>query len=75
MSGVTVELVADRPNVELRRDRDGTRVVVLAFPYDRSFDLARSIPPALDWDRREWLAPVSDWAGMKVAELLSETPS
>jgi SWI/SNF-related matrix-associated actin-dependent regulator of chromatin subfamily A-like protein 1 len=73
---VTVELVPDRPNVELRRERDGTRIVALAFPYDRDLvDLARSIPHRrFDWDRREWLAPVSDWAGMKVAELLARSP-
>ena len=73
---MTVELVPDRPNVELRRDRDGTRVVVLAFPYDRALvELVRTIPNRrFDWDRREWSAPVSDWAGMKVAELLERYP-
>ena len=76
MGAVTVELVPNRPNVELRRDRDGTRIVALAFPYDPALvDLARSIPHRrFDWDRREWLAPVSDWAGMKVAELLERSP-
>jgi hypothetical protein len=59
---VTVELLPGRPNVEMRRDRDGARIVALAFPYDRDLvDLARSIPHRrFDWDRREWLAPVSD---------------
>jgi SWI/SNF-related matrix-associated actin-dependent regulator of chromatin subfamily A-like protein 1 len=73
---MSVELAPDRPNVELRRDRDGATVVVLAFPYDRDLvELARSIPHRrFDWDRREWSAPVSDWAGMKVAELLARNP-
>ena len=55
-----MELVPDRPNVELRRDRDGTRIVALAFPYDRALvDVVRAIPHRrFDWDRREWWAPV-----------------
>jgi SWI/SNF-related matrix-associated actin-dependent regulator of chromatin subfamily A-like protein 1 len=73
---VSVQLAPDRPNVELRRDREGQRFVVLAFPYDRELvDLARSIPHRrFDWDTREWSAPASDWAGMKVAELLERNP-
>ena len=29
-----MQLVEERPNVELRRDADGAPIVVLAFPYD-----------------------------------------
>ena len=71
-----MEPVPDRPNVELRRDRDGAHVVVLAFPYDRELvELVRTIPHRrFDWDTREWSAPAEDWAGMKVAELLERYP-
>jgi SWI/SNF-related matrix-associated actin-dependent regulator of chromatin subfamily A-like protein 1 len=71
-----MELVRDRPNVELRGDREGGRVVVLAFPYDAGLvELVRTIPHRrFDWDRREWSAPAEDWAGMKVAEVLARYP-
>ncbi len=71
-----MELVPDRPNVELRSDRDGGQLVVLAFPYNRGLvELVRTIPHRrFDWDTREWSAPASDWAGMKVAELLERHP-
>ena len=71
-----MEPVPDRSNVELRRDRDGAHVVVLAFPYDRELvELVRTIPHRrFDWDTREWSAPAEDWAGMKVAELLERYP-
>jgi superfamily II DNA or RNA helicase len=67
---------ADRPNVELRGDREGGRVVVMAFPYDRELvELVRTIPyRRFDWDTREWSAPAGDWAGIKVAELLERYP-
>jgi SWI/SNF-related matrix-associated actin-dependent regulator of chromatin subfamily A-like protein 1 len=70
-----VQLVPDRPNVELR-DRDGERFVVLAFPYQRELvELVRTIPHRrFDWDTREWSAPAEDWAGMKVAEALERYP-
>jgi SWI/SNF-related matrix-associated actin-dependent regulator of chromatin subfamily A-like protein 1 len=71
-----MQLAPDRPNVELRRDRDGATFVVLAFPYDRALvDQVRTIPHRrFDWDTREWSAPAEDWAGMKVAELLERYP-
>ncbi len=71
-----MELVRSRPNVELRRDPDGTASVVLAFPYDANIVArVRMIPNRrFDWDRREWSAPASDWAGVKVAELLHRFP-
>ena len=71
-----MQLAPDRPNVELRRDRAGEQVVVLAFPYDRGLvDLVRTIPNRrFDWDTREWSAPAEDWAGMKVAEVLERHP-
>ena len=64
-----MELAPERPNVELRRDREGERIVVLAFPYERQLvELVRTIPHRrFDWDAREWWAPADDWAGIKVA--------
>ena len=66
----------DRPHVELRPDGDGEQTVVLSFPYDRSLvDLVRTIPHRrFDWDSREWSAPASDWAAMKVTEALERYP-
>jgi hypothetical protein len=66
-----MELVPDRANVELRRDRDGVPFVVLAFPNDREIvEFVRTIPHRrFDWDTREWSAPADDWAGAKVMEL------
>jgi SWI/SNF-related matrix-associated actin-dependent regulator 1 of chromatin subfamily A len=71
-----MEPVPDRPNVELRPDGGGGRIVVLAFPYDRALvELVRTIPHRrFDWETREWSAPAEDWAGMKVAELLERYP-
>ena len=71
-----MELVDGRPNIELRRDRDGERTVVLSFPYDRTLvEMARSIPHRrFDWDSREWSAPASDWAALKVEEALHRFP-
>jgi SNF2 family DNA or RNA helicase len=71
-----MELVSDRPNVELRRDREGEQFVVLAFPYDQSLvELVRTIPHRrFDWDSREWSAPATDWAAMKVQEVLERWP-
>jgi SWI/SNF-related matrix-associated actin-dependent regulator 1 of chromatin subfamily A len=68
--------VPDRPHVELRPDGDGERTVVLSFPYERSLvELVRTIPHRrFDWDRREWSAPASDWAAMKVTEALERYP-
>jgi SWI/SNF-related matrix-associated actin-dependent regulator 1 of chromatin subfamily A len=71
-----MKLVPDRAHVELRADRDGGHTVVLSFPYDRALvELCRSIPHRrFDWDRREWSAPASDWAAMKVTEALERFP-
>jgi hypothetical protein len=68
--------VPDRAHVELRPDRDGGHTVVLSFPYDRALvELCRSIPHRrFDWDRREWFAPATDWAAMKVTEALERFP-
>ena len=72
-----MELVTrDRPNVSLRRLRDGGQWVVLSFPYDAQLvNLARSIPHRrFDWDTREWSAPVTDWAGIRVQDILERHP-
>src|SRR5689334_9381282 len=71
-----MQLVEERPNVELRRGADGEQIVVLAFPYDPHIvALVRSIPQRrFDWDKREWWAPVDDWAGVHVAEVLDRFP-
>ncbi len=71
-----MQTVPDRPHVELRRDRDGEHTVVLSFPYDRSLvELCRTIPHRrFDWDTREWSAPASDWAALKVTEALERYP-
>src|SRR5262245_66038275 len=71
-----MQLVEERPNVELRRGADGEPIVVLAFPYDPHIvAVVRSIPQRrFDWDRREWWAPVNDWAGVYVAEVLDRFP-
>jgi len=71
-----MQLAADRPNVELRRDADGNPVVVLAFAYDAHIvAVVRGIPDRrFDWDSREWSAPASDWAGVHVAEVLDRFP-
>jgi SWI/SNF-related matrix-associated actin-dependent regulator of chromatin subfamily A-like protein 1 len=71
-----MKLVPDRAHVELRPDGDGGHTVVLSFPYDRALvELCRSIPHRrFDWDRREWSAPATDWAAMKVTEALERFP-
>jgi superfamily II DNA or RNA helicase len=71
-----MELASKRANVELRRDREGQRIVVLAFPYERDLvELVKTIPRRrFDWDKREWWAPADDWAGIKVAEALERYP-
>lgn len=71
-----MESVADNPNVDLRRGPDGAPIVVLGFPYDpHVVAVVRTIPGRrFDWDRREWSAPVDDWSGVHVAELLDRFP-
>ncbi len=68
--------VPDRPHVELRPSGDSEPLVVLSFPYDRSLvELVRTIPHRrFDWDSREWSAPATDWAAMKVTEALERYP-
>ena len=70
-----MELAEDRPNVELRR-AGGSPIVVLAFPYDaRLVALVRRIPGRrFDWESREWWAPLDDWAGIQVAEVVRRFP-
>ncbi|MHB1836719.1 MAG: hypothetical protein ACYCXW_17355, partial [Solirubrobacteraceae bacterium] len=64
------------PTVALRKREDGESEVVLSFPYDRALvELCRSIPHRrFDWDAREWIAPASDWAALKVTEALERFP-
>src|SRR3954449_6176612 len=71
-----MELAPDRPNVEMRRGPDGRPIVVLAFPYDpHVVAVVGSIPQRrFDWDTREWWAPVDDWAGIHVREVLERFP-
>ncbi|MEA2257154.1 MAG: SWI/SNF-related matrix-associated actin-dependent regulator of chromatin subfamily A-like protein 1 [Solirubrobacteraceae bacterium] len=71
-----MQLVEDRPNVELRQNAEGEPIVVLAFPYDpHVVAVVRGIPGRrFDWDRREWWAPVDDWAGVHVADVLERFP-
>ncbi|MEA2148618.1 MAG: SWI/SNF-related matrix-associated actin-dependent regulator of chromatin subfamily A-like protein 1, partial [Solirubrobacteraceae bacterium] len=49
-----MQLAPDQPNVELRRNRAGDEIVVLAFPYDAHIvAVVRGIPGRqFDWDRR-----------------------
>lgn len=70
-----MELAPHRPNVELR-DRGDEQIVVLAFPYDaRIVHVVRGIPGRrFDWDRREWWAPVDDWVGVHVADVIERFP-
>jgi len=71
-----MQLADDRPNVELRRGAQGAPIVVLGFPYDPHIvAVVRAIPNRrFDWDSREWWAPVDDWAGVHVAEVLHRFP-
>ena len=70
-----MELAPTTPNVSLRRHGQ-EHVVVLAFPYDRRIvDVVRGIPHrSFDWDRKEWRAPVDDWVGVHVADVLARFP-
>lgn len=71
-----MEPVPDRPNVELRTDAHGERIVVLGFPYDAHIvEAVRRIPGRrFDWDAREWFAPADDWVGVHVADVLARFP-
>ena len=70
-----MELAPHAPNVELRGKGD-EQIVVLAFPYDASIvHVVRGIPGRrFDWDRREWWAPVDDWVGVHVADVIERFP-
>jgi hypothetical protein len=71
-----MELAPARPNVELRAGEGGARIVVLGFPYDAHIvNVVRGIPGRrFDWECKEWWAPVDDWVGVHVAELLERFP-
>ncbi len=71
-----VEIVPARPNVVLRADADGGQLVVLSFRYDAAIvSAARSLPHRrFNWDTHEWLAPATDWVGVRVAAMLEEFP-
>ncbi len=71
-----MDLAPHRPNVELRDGPGGDQIVVLSFPYDPHIvNVVRGIPSRqFDWDRKEWWAPVDDWAGVHVADVLDRFP-
>jgi superfamily II DNA or RNA helicase len=71
-----MQLVPERPNVELRSDVERGRFVVLAFPYDRHLvEVVRGIPHRrFDWDTYEWWAPIDDWVALHVADILRRFP-
>ncbi|MDX6680521.1 MAG: SWI/SNF-related matrix-associated actin-dependent regulator of chromatin subfamily A-like protein 1 [Solirubrobacteraceae bacterium] len=71
-----MELAPARPNVELRAGEGGAEIVVLGFPYDAHIvNVVRGIPGRrFDWEAKEWWAPVDDWVGVHVAEVLERFP-
>jgi hypothetical protein len=71
-----VQLVPERPNVELRTEEERGRIVALAFPYDRHLvEAVRAIPHRrFDWDTYEWWAPADPWVAMHVADILRRFP-
>ncbi|HEV7806724.1 MAG TPA: DEAD/DEAH box helicase [Solirubrobacteraceae bacterium] len=71
-----MELAPARPNVELRAGEGGAQIVVLGFPYDAHIvNVVRGIPGRrFDWQAKEWWAPVDDWVGVHVAEVLERFP-
>lgn len=71
-----VQLVPERPNVELRTEEERGRIIALAFPYDRHLvEAVRAIPHRrFDWDTYEWWAPADDWVAMHVADILRRFP-
>src|SRR5687767_3490219 len=70
-----MKLAPPRPNVELRTTKEGP-IVVLGFPYDAYIvNVVRGIPGRrFDWEAKEWWAPVDDWVGVHVAEVLERFP-
>ena len=72
-----MELVARRPNVELRARPDGRADRRARLPLRRaaSSHAVRAIPHRrFDWDAREWWAPADDWVGVHVADVLARFP-
>lgn len=71
-----MQLVPDRPNVELRTEEERGRIVALAFPYERHLvEAVRAIPHRrFDWDTYEWWAPADDWVALHVADILRRFP-
>ena len=72
-----MELVANRPNVELRHGRRRrSRSSCSRSPTTRTSSPSSATIPhrRFDWDTREWWAPVDDWAGVHVAEVLDALP-
>jgi SWI/SNF-related matrix-associated actin-dependent regulator 1 of chromatin subfamily A len=71
-----MELARARPNVELRAGEQGATIVVLGFPYDAHIvNVVRGIPGRrFDWEAKQWWAPVDDWVGVHVAEVLERFP-
>ncbi len=72
-----MKLVEDGPNVVLRDEASrGGRIVVLSFPYrEEIVDAVRKVPGRrFDWDTREWWAPVDDWTGTHVADIVRRYP-
>lgn len=71
-----MRVVESGPNVRLRRGPDGKPIVVLSFPYDPHIVAqVRRIPQRrFDWDAREWWAPVDDWSGVHLKEVLERFP-
>jgi hypothetical protein len=71
-----MRLVDREPNVSLRSTRDGDRLVVFSFPYNATIVAAVRLIPhrRFDWDAREWLAPVTDWSGVHVGDILDRFP-
>ena len=71
-----MQLVPDRPNVELRTEQERGRIVALSFPYDRHLvEAVRAIPHRrFDWDTYEWWAPADDWVALHVADILRRFP-
>ena len=60
----------------MRRGPDGQPIVVIGFPYDPHVVAAvRSIPGRrFDWDTREWWAPLDDWVGVHVRDVIDKFP-
>ncbi len=71
-----MEVVPSRPNLTLRPDGSGGQLVVITSRYDAALVSAvRTIPNRrFDWDTYEWSAPASDWAGVRVTEILEQFP-